>query len=123
MAILESVFIALGVGVAKYLAKEVLPEDWLDQIAAELIALGAKELSGLKAAEPVAAVIGKRLDLLYRHSPLPENEKTATLIEVIHTLNRADTSTPRLIELDLNAGALQRGIDRTAAGSDAVAFG
>lgn len=43
MAIIESLLIALGTGVAKYLAKEALPKDWQDQIAAELVSWGVRQ--------------------------------------------------------------------------------
>ena len=54
MAILESLLVALGTGIAKYLAKELLPHDLQDQIAAELISLGARQLTGRQSADSVA---------------------------------------------------------------------
>jgi hypothetical protein len=40
MPILESLAIALGTGIAKYLAKEILPTELQDQISEELVDLG-----------------------------------------------------------------------------------
>ena len=70
MAILESLLVALGTGIAKYLAKELLPQDLQDQIAGELISLGARQLTARQSADPVEAEIGGRVKTLYdRSSP------------------------------------------------------
>ena len=108
MAIVESLLIALGTGVAKYLAKEALPKDWQDQIAAELVSLGVRQLSARPEEDPVAAAIGKRLKTLYDRSSLAENDKTAVLIEVIRTLGGARTDVQHLVEQDLDPDRLRR---------------
>ena len=66
MAILESLLVALGTGIAKYLAKELLPQDLQDQIAGELISLGARQLTGRQPADSVEAEIGGRVKTLVR---------------------------------------------------------
>ena len=108
MAILESVLIALGTGVAKYLAKEVLPKDWQDQIAAELVSLGVRQLSSRQDEDPVATTIGRRLQTLYERSSLAENNKTSVLLEVIRTLGGAKTDVLHLVEQDLDPDRLWR---------------
>ena len=108
MAIIESLLIALGTGVAKYLAKEVLPKAWQDQIAAELVSWGVRQASARPEDDSVAATIGKRLKTLYDHSTLAENDKTAVLIEVIRTLGGASSDVQHLVERDLNPELLRR---------------
>ncbi|MBK7203093.1 hypothetical protein [Candidatus Amarolinea dominans] len=108
MAILESVLIALGTGVAKYLAKEVLPKDWQDQIAAELVSLGVRQLTSRREEDPVATTIGRRLQILYEHSSLAENNKNSVLLEVIRTLGGAKTDVLHLVEQDLDPDRLYR---------------
>ncbi|HSN74162.1 MAG TPA: NACHT domain-containing protein [Anaerolineae bacterium] len=108
MAIVESLLIALGTGVAKYLAKEALPKDWQDQIAAELVSWGVRQASARPEDNLVAATIGKRLKTLYDHSTLDENYKTAVLLEVIRTLGGASSDVQYLVDRDLNPKLLRR---------------
>ncbi|MGB3217535.1 MAG: hypothetical protein WBD79_09035, partial [Anaerolineae bacterium] len=108
MAILESVLIALGTGVAKYLAKEALPKEWQDQIAAELVSLGVRQLSSRREEDPVATTIGRRLQTLYERSSLAENNKNSVLLEVIRTLGGAKTDVLHLVEQDLDPDRLYR---------------
>jgi Leucine-rich repeat (LRR) protein len=107
MAILESLLIALGTGIAKYLAKEVLPQDWQDQIAAELVSLGVRQLTARPEQDPVAAAIGGRVKTLYDRSSLAENDRNAVLIEVIRTLAGAQTDVEHLVARDLNPETLR----------------
>jgi hypothetical protein len=44
MAILESLTIAIGTGIAKYLVKEVLPTELQDQISEELVDLNSNQI-------------------------------------------------------------------------------
>lgn len=108
MAVVESILIALGAGVAKYLAKEALPKDWQDQIAAELVSWGVRQVSARAEDDPVAASIGKRLKTLCDHSRLAENDKNAVMIEVIRTLGGARTDVYHLVEQDLDPHRLRR---------------
>jgi hypothetical protein len=119
MAIVESLLIALGTGVAKYLAKEALPKDWQDQIAAELVSLGVRQVSARSEEDPLASAIGKRLKTLYDRSALAENDKTAVLIEVIRTLGGARTDVQHLVDRDLNPELLRR--ELLASRADATA--
>ncbi|MFZ2360977.1 MAG: NACHT domain-containing protein [Anaerolineae bacterium] len=108
MAVVESILIALGTDVAKYLAKEALPKDWQDQIAAELVSWGVRQVSARPEDDLVAATIGKRLKTLYDRSTLAENDKNAVMIEVIRTLGGARTDVYHLVEQDLDPNGLRR---------------
>jgi hypothetical protein len=102
MAIFESLTIALGTGIAKYLVKEVLPTELQDQISEELVDLGLSLVKGKRhKSDPVARAIGKRINSLYLHSTIEENAKTAVLLEVTRTLALANTQPVHLVELNL----------------------
>jgi hypothetical protein len=114
MALVESLIAALSVGVAKYLAKELLPHDLLDQISEELVDLAARRLTGKEPHNPVEAAIGKRIQAVYDHSRLAENEKTAVLLESIRTLAAAGIKTADdIVQADLDAGRLRQILLRT----------
>mgnify|MGYP001156662041 CR=1 FL=1 len=107
MAILESLTIALGTGITKYLVKEVLPTDLQDQISEELVDLGLGLVTGKRQeTNPVAVAIGERINTLYKHSTLEENAKNAVLIEVTRTLALANTKPVHLVELNLETERL-----------------
>ncbi len=107
-------------GVAKYLAKEMLPKDWQDHFAAELVSLGVRQLSARQEEDPVAAIIGRRLKTLHTHSPLAESDKNAVLIEVVRTLGGAQTDVQHLVEQDLNPKRL--GHELVASRHDTTAY-
>ncbi len=107
MAIFESLTIAIGTGIAKYLVKEVLPTELQDQISEELIDLGLGFVAGKRhESDPVALEIGKRINSLYRHSKIGEDAKTAVLLEVARTLALANTKPEHLVELNLDEARL-----------------
>lgn len=106
MTLLGTLALALGTSVAKYLAKELLPQDWQDNIASEVIGAGIGWLARPEPTDQSGNIIGQRVKAVYDLSSVPSNEKQATAFEVTRTLALAKTDRQQLAKLNLNSKRL-----------------
>lgn len=88
---------------AKHVAKSWLSEDWLDELADELLDLG-KSLLGKqdKPTHNIAKQIFGDLQPIYEHSSIEKNSKQAVALEIARTLAVAPVTPELLIDLQLD---------------------
>lgn len=108
MLLWETLVIALGTSVAKYLVQELLPRDWQDRFAADVLSAGVEWVTTKQPADPTGRAIGQRIKIYYEQSRLPGNEKESVAYEVARTLAVAETSLTHLITIGLDSQKLQQ---------------